>query len=142
MKKPQSIFLLIIASIIVSCSKSNVNPSSTNAPASDVVVGNYLAMNVPPNYVAGSATVSKTSGGKYQFTPGSASIPSFNFQYDPISSFFMGSNFAYLIPKQTSNSVLLDTAYITLYTSGVKTISFTLTNRTTGASWTYNGVKQ
>jgi len=142
MRKVKLLFLLVIVALIdLSCSKKTADSNST-ASSSDVVTGNYLAMNVPPSNVSGSATVSKTGTGKYQFTPGSASIPSFSFEYDALASFFTGSNFAYLIPKQNSNTVLLDSNYITLYTYGAKTISFTLTSRAAGTSWRYDGVKQ
>ena len=142
MRKVQLVFFLsIVASINFSCWKNKVN-SNNSTSSEDVVIGYYLAMNVPPNFIAGSATVSKISTGKYQLTPGSASIPSFSFNYDPFTSFFTGSNFAYLIPKQNSNSVLLDTAYLSLSTYGAKSIIFTLTSRAAGTSWRYDGVKQ
>ena len=142
------LFLLSVATIHFSCLKNTGVSNSTTAPE-DAVTGNYLAVTVPPNYIAGSATISKTGGGKYQFTPGSAAIPtfaaaaipSFSFQYEPIGSLFV-NGFAYLIPKQTSNTILLDSAYLTLYTGGANTISFTLTSHATGASWIYSGVKQ
>jgi hypothetical protein len=142
MRKAQLVFLpLIVSSINFSCLKKTGNSNST-VSSSDVVTGTYLAMNVPPGNVSGSATVSKTGSGKYQFTPGSASIPRFSFEYDAFGSFFTGSNFAYLIPKQNSNGMLLDTAHLILYTYGAKLISFTLTSRATGTSWRYDGVKQ
>jgi len=142
MRKAQLLFLLpIIASITFSCLKKTDKSNNTTTPE-DVVIGNYLAMTGPTGFISGSATVSKTGTGKYQFTPGSAPIPSFSFDYDPIGSFFTGSNFGYLIPKQNSNGVLLDTAYVTLYTYGAKSISFTLTSRAAGTSWRYNGIKQ
>jgi len=140
-KLPLFFLLLVVASINFFCFKKTGN-SNTASSASDDVTGNYLAMNVPPMYVAGSATVSKTGTGKYQFKPGSASVPSFSFEYDPLASFFTSPNFAYLIPKQNSTTNLLDTAYLTFYTSGAKIISFTLTNRVAGTSWMYSGVKQ
>ena len=141
MKKIKLLFLLLIVALInFSCSKNTGN--SNSAASSDVVTGNYLVMNVPPIYVAGSATVSKSGTGKYQFTPGSASLPSFSFEYDALASFFTSPNLVYLIPKQNSNTNLLDSAYITLYTSGAKILSFTLTNRVAGTSWRYDAVKQ
>ena len=142
MKKVQLLFLLlIVASINFFCSKKTGNSNSA-ASSSDVVTGTYLALNVPPNYVSGSATVSKTGTGKYKFTPGSASIPSFSFEHDPLASFFISPNFAYLIPKQSSNAVLLDSAYLTLYTSAAKMITVTLTSHVAGTSWRYDAAKQ
>ena len=142
MRKVGLLFLLLFVGLIdFSCSKKTGDSNSATS-SSDVVTGNYLAMNVPPGFVTGSATVSKTGTGKYQFTPGSASIPSFSFEYDALGSFFTGSNFAYVIPKQNSNAILLDSAYLTLYTYGAKSISFTLTSRMAGTSWRYDGVKQ
>jgi len=140
MRKIQLAFLLLIfTSINFSCLKKT--DKSTSYPE-DVVIGNYLSMTGPTGFISGSATVSKKGTGKYQFTPGSASIPSFSFEYDVLGSFFTGSNFGYLIPKQNSNTVLLDTAYLTLYTYGAKSISFTLTSRAASTSWRYDGVKQ
>ena len=143
MNKLQLLLLLLtIALINFFCSKNTGNSNST-AAASDVVTGNYLAMNVPPGNVAGSATVSKTGMGKYQFTPGSASIPTFSFEYDALASFLTSPNFAFLVPRQNSNTTLLDSAYLTLFTSGrSKMISFTITSRVAGTSWRYDGVKQ
>ena len=132
--------LLIITSINFSCSKDSDNSNPSAFPG-DAVVGSYLAVTVPPNYITGSATVSKTGAGKYQFTPGSASMPSFTFQYEAVSSFFISPNFAYSIPRQNSNAILLDSAYFTFYT-GARTISLTLTSVAAGTSWMYDAVKQ
>lgn len=140
MRKIQLAFLLLITtSINFSCLKK---PDKSTSSPEDIVIGNYLAMTGPTGFINGSATVSKKGTRTYQFTPGSASIPSFSFEYDPLGSFFTTPNFAYLIPKQSSNTVLLDTAYLTLYTYGAKSISFTLTSRAAGTSWRYDGVKQ
>ena len=142
MRKVELLFLLLVVGLIdFSCLKKT-GDSNSSTSSEDAVIGNYLAMNVTPDFISGSATVSKTGTGKYQFTPGSASIPSFTFEYDALASFFTGSNFAYLIPKQNSNTVLLDSAYVTLYTYGAKTLSLTLTSRAAGTSWKYDGVKQ
>ncbi len=131
--------LLCLSSIQLSCLK-NITNSDSKPPEYDAVVGNYLAMNVPPGWISGSVSISKTASSKYKLTPGTASIPSFNFQHDPIGSFFV-NGFSYLVPKQTSNTVVLDSTYLTLYT-GANTISVTLTSGTSGTSWRYDGVKQ
>lgn len=131
--------LLCLVATQLSCIKSGSNADS-KPPAHDVVVGNYLAMNQPPGYVNGSISVSKTAAGKYQLTPGTASIPSFSFLHDPFGSFFI-NDFSYLVPKQAINSVVIDSTYLTFYTLA-KTISFTLTSGTSGTSWKYSGVKQ
>lgn len=141
MKKIRLALLFVTVSVNFFCSKNN-GGSNTSTSSEDVVIGNYLAVQVPPNFVSGSAIVSKTGAGKYQFRPGTAAMPSFNFEYDPIVTFFSGSNFAYLIPKQNSNNTLLDSAYMTLYAYAAKTLSITLTSRATSTSWRYDGVKQ
>jgi hypothetical protein len=136
-----SLFILVTTCVHFSCSKPTGNSGNSNSPG-DAVVGNYLAVNVPSNFVSGSAVVSKTGTGKYQFIPGTASIPTFSFEYDALASFFAGANLGYLIPKQNSNAGLLDSTYITFYTTGAKIIDFTITSRAASSSWRYSGVKQ
>jgi hypothetical protein len=141
MKKQITFLLLLFALCNTSCTKNNDN--NQNKP-SDIVIGNYNA-SASPGWVSGTAIITKTSNNNYQFTPGTAAVPSFFFQYDALGSFF-SNEYYYTIPKQASGAAMLDSARLTLDpNSGGRPqvfIYFTLTDRSNNVSWKYGATKQ
>ena len=77
-----SVFAVLL---FTSCTKPK---PPVQPPAEDKVVGNYFAgPQQPPGWVAGSASVTKISDRRYKFSPGTASVPSFEFVFGNIGCF-------------------------------------------------------
>ena len=143
MPKLLLVSLAVLATTFYSCKKS-VGTTTGATSKGDLVVGAYSGSFFTSSSSTATperVTVSKVGDLEYKLTS-TASLPSFNFTYDGLTTFFYGADKYryYVVPKQGLAGLGIDSTDLTFFIAS-NTISFTVHSNATNLFYTYSGGK-